>query len=485
MTDRKSAVAGRLQPLVARPANLTVRVHISGNFSVTIVQTTLGRTYVAPVLAAIACAAYSDTASANGFFVNQQSVSGFGRADAGNAAAASDATTIFFNPAGLTHIWGNAGANTEVSVGAHLIIGRSSFNNTGSTAATPFTGGFDVPYAGADARNPVDPTPVANAYVARRVNRDLSLGLGISTPFGLASKFDRDWFGRYDSIEAKLLTLNFGPVVAYRLNDLVSIGGGVDIQYARSKLVSAIPDPFNFGGPTPPTDAYTEADGDSFGFGYNIGVLLTPSERVRIGLHYRSGIDHEFEGRVITQGLTGLLQPFNGAVGAKTDLALPAIASLAAAVQLTERLQVLADVTWFGWSDLKELRFRFDDATPDAVRVTNYRDGYTFGLGFEYQASADLTLRTGFRYDRTPTVDATRDTTLADSNRYWLALGASYRLTPALTLDMAYSHVFFDGARIDVSRTFFDGTPAASAVDLAADVKSQSDNVSFNLRYRY
>ena len=182
----------------------------------------------------------------SGYFIDQQSVPGLGRCNAANVAAAYDPSTIFFNPAGVTELWnGEASSDTrKASVGLSVIIPNSEIRNNGSTTATPGTLGFSVPSKGQDETNPTQPTPVGNIYLAQRLpNSRFYFGLGITSPFGLAAKYDEDWFGRYNSTEIKLLTINVGPTVAYKVSEQLSIGGGVDFQYAYAELTSAIPNP--------------------------------------------------------------------------------------------------------------------------------------------------------------------------------------------------------------------------------------------------
>jgi long-chain fatty acid transport protein len=197
--------------------------------------------------------AVCELASANGFFINQQSVRGLGRVDAGNTVAVDDLGTIFFNPAGLTGLWEEPDRRDRilVSAGVHVIVPRNHQRNRGSVAATPGTLGAFVPVGGADARNPTGPTPVPNLYAAAPLlDRRAAVGFGINAPFGLATSFDRDWHGRYDAIDASLRTVNVSVVGAYRLDSGLSVGGGVDLQYARTALTTAVPNPLTPGGPT-------------------------------------------------------------------------------------------------------------------------------------------------------------------------------------------------------------------------------------------
>jgi len=157
----------------------------------------------------------------SGYFIDQQSVPGLGRCNAANVAAAYDPSTIFFNPAGITELWqGEASSDTrKASVGLSVIIPNSDIRNSGSTAATPGSLGLQVPSRGQDETNPTEPTPVGNMYLAQRLpNSRFYFGLGLTSPFGLAAKYEEDWFGRYDSTEVKLLTINIGPTVAYKFS---------------------------------------------------------------------------------------------------------------------------------------------------------------------------------------------------------------------------------------------------------------------------
>src|SRR5262245_10994098 len=216
----------------------------------------------------IASLAYGEPAWATGFFVEQQSVQGVGRAQAGAAAAATDVSTVFFNPAGMTRLPG-----AEGSIGVNILFPKISFENNGSTAATLGTGGVPTSYSGGSGGNPGQVTPVPNLYIAAPLSADLWIGLGVNFPFGLGAKYDSDWFGRYDSIESRLTTINVSPVVAYRILPNLSLGGGIDYQYADAKLTSAIPDLLTPGGPSAATDGLFELRGNDSSFGYNVGIL--------------------------------------------------------------------------------------------------------------------------------------------------------------------------------------------------------------------
>jgi long-chain fatty acid transport protein len=446
-------------------------------------------------LAAAATLAPAGRGEAAGFFINQQSVPGLGRAFAGSAASANDPSTAFYNPAGMTHLFDPNGKDFGFvgSAGANLIIARSRLKDDGSTAATPSTLGVATPYPGDNATDPADPTLVGNFYAIQRLYpQRIVAGLGITTPFGLSGKFDRDWFGRYDSLESKLTTVNIGPVLAVRLNDYLSLGAGLDVQYADSTLSSAIPNPLAPGGVSPATDAKFEANGDDWTLGYNAGVLLTiPDTGLRIGVHYRSEMDHQIEGSARISGFTGPLSGLNGAVDAEAKSDLPAILSTGIAYvavegeEVKERLTLYADFSYFWWGDSEEARIEFEDGRDDAVRETNFRDTYSVGIGADYRWNERLTLRTGFRYDRTPTVDRSRDTTFADANRYWVTLGASYVVRPWLTADLGVAHVFEDDTTVDVERQFFQGTAAASTVRVKADVQSSVSTIGLNARIRF
>lgn len=434
-------------------------------------------------------------AEATGFFINQQSITGLGRADAGNVAAANDPATVFFNPAGMTELFQGAddGRDTIASFGGALIIARSDLDNDGSTAATLGSLGTVLPYPGPDATNPSDPQLVPSFYALQRLFEGRAfVGLGLTSPFGLSGKFDRDWFGRYDSIESELKTINIGPVIAIPVGDYFSIGAGFDAQYADSTLSSAIPNPLAPGGVSPQTDGFFEAKGDDWSFGYNVGALVKlPHSGLQFGVHFRSEIDHEINGTAKTEGLTGPLAVFNGSVGASAASDLPAILSSGIAFaairdeEVGDRLTLYGDFSYFWWSDAKEARIKFDDGRDDSVRQTNFRDTYATGIGADYRWDKHLTLRAGFRFDRTPTVDRFRDTTFADANRYWAGIGASYDFRTWLSADLALVHVFEDSTEVDVERRFFEGTPLLSTVRVKADVQSSVTTIAFNARMRF
>ncbi len=427
-----------------------------------------------------------ESALATGFFVNQQTVKGLGRVGAGDAAAADGLGTIFANPAGLTEIWGNSEGLTQTSIGGHLIIPRAKLRNTSSSAASPGTGGVFLPYAGADETNPTNPTPIPNLYWARSlVPGRVALGAGVNFPFGLATKFHGDWYGRYDAVEAALRTINLSAVGAYRFDSGVSVGGGLDLQYANSHLVAAIPNPLTPGGPSLASDGRAETNGQNWKLGFNVGALYPLSDQTRVGVHYRSGMKHAIDGSTTVTGLTGPLAAFNGKVNARADLNLPAVGSIGVRHKLTEDLHLLGQIDWFDWSRFKEVRIRFANGNPDEVRPANYRDAYAVAVGAEYRVSGELTMRGGIRFDQTPTVDGFRDTTVPDSDRLWLGLGATYQKNKTSSVDFAFNHVFFRPNSIAVTRPFFAGTPLATVVGVNGRARSVVNTLSINCNWAF
>ena len=96
-----------------------------------------------------------------------------------------------------------------------------------------------------------------------------------------------------------------------------------------------------------------------------------------------------------------------------------------------------------------------------------------------------LIARGGLHFDTTPTVDGFRDTTVPDANRLWIGLGASYEKSDMFSLDLAFNHVFFRDTTIALTRTFFDGTPLATTVNINSDVSSVVNTIAVDFRFRF
>lgn len=432
-------------------------------------------TALLPLLVALEILGTTASALASGFAILEQSVRGLGNAFSGSAAA-EDASTIFFNPAGLTRLSGNS------AIGAGFYIFPSAlFQNSGSTIVTgaSLTGGN-----GGDGGANVF---VPNLYTAWDISDRIKLGLGINSPFGLKTEYDDDWVGRYYAVNSELLTININPTLAAKLTPNLSVGAGINLQYAEAELSNAID--FGLIGfsnrlRTRPqaADGFVELTGDDWSWGYNLGLLYEFSQRTRIGLAYRSSISHELEGNA-DFSVPAAVAPLTATgrfrdTGATTELNLPETVSLSGYHQLNPRLAVTSDITWTNWSRFEELRINFNNPVePDSVQPENWHDTFRYSLGVNYQLSNAWQLRAGVAYDPSPADEEYITPRIPDSDRTWLAIGASFKPSDAISLEVGYAHLFVGDTEINqVSTT--SGT-------LKGEFDNSVDIVGLQLNWRF
>lgn len=428
-----------------------------------------------------------------GFALIEQSVSGLGNAFAGGAASAEDASTVFYNPAGMTRLNGQ-----QVSAGAHLIIFSAKFSNEGSTHV--LQGVTGVPLAGNNGGDAGVAKVVPNAYYTIKLNDRLSFGLGVNAPFGLATDYDSGWVGRYHALESDVLTININPSLAYKINDNLSIGAGLDLQYIKAKLSNAI----DFGTLDAvgafkalglpagslklipqASDGLARLEGDDWGIGYNIGLLYEFNKNTRIGTAYRSRIRYTLAGDSEFTGVPAGLSPFPvfKNTGIRADITLPDSLSFSFSHDINPQWTVMADVTWTNWSVFKELRIKFDNpAQADAVTSTQWRDSYRYALGLTYKYNPNWTYRAGVAYDETPiSSEQLRTPRIPDASRIWAAIGVGYKFSDKISLDAGYAHLFINDPKINKTPTGEDAVRGG----LIGTYSSYVNIVSAQLNFRF
>jgi long-chain fatty acid transport protein len=427
------------------------------------------------VAAALLAATAAVPAMAGGFYLQEQSPTGVGRAFAGEAAIADNAATIFFNPAGMTRL---PGANLDL--GGQLLFVNSHQRDTGSTRTYPGVPGA-YPVGGNDGGNPFDrPVVVPAGYGSFQfAGSNLWVGLGISAPFGLKVQYDDGWFGRYDSVRSKLTTLNFQPSLAWKINDRVSIGGGFDIQRMSADLTSALP---NLAPGLP--DGALDITGGDLAFGWNAGVLADFGI-VRVGAHYRSHINHRLSGVSTISGLLGPLAGSNGTTRGFAPISTPDIATVSAVVGGDGPVRLLGSATWTKWSRFQRITVENEAGVPYLESDQNYRDTWTFALGGEFDISRRLTLRAGTMHDETPTVDAYRTTRVPDGNRWWASAGATWRMNDAVAFNLGYAHIFVSTAEVHRADPLFAGTPAQLTVSTNSINTGSADELAASVSLRF
>ncbi|BBD77261.1 OmpP1/FadL family transporter [Hydrogenophilus thermoluteolus] len=400
------------------------------------------------------------SAHAGGFQLLEQNASGIANAYAGSAAVADNASTIFFNPAGMTQL---SGAK-EVSLGLAVVKPSFKFANQGSLAAVPPLTPVAVPLTGSNGADAGDWAAIPNGYYAQRINDRLSVGVGFGAPFGLKTEYTDDWVGRFQSTLFDIKTMNVNPSVAYRVNDKVSVGAGVSIQKMEAtydRYAATLTTPINLSG----TKLRLKADDVSFG--WNVGVLFQPTAATRVGLSYRSKVKHTLTGTLTASGGAAavLSNPAIGAAGvnAKVDVDLPDTFIVSFTHQLNPRWEVLADLSWTGWSSLDVLPIYrtsgVQAGTTADLLEAHFRDTWRVALGANYHYNNAWTFKFGIAHDESPVKNAdTRLVSLPDNNRIWLSLGAQWRPDRATRVDFGLAHLFINDTRISHNQTSSDPT---------------------------
>lgn len=387
-------------------------------------------------------------ASAAGFALIEQNASGLGNAYAGQAAAATDASTIFFNPAGMTYL-----PDRQVVMAGHLILPQARFSGSSNI------GGGNGGDAGGLAFVP-------NAYFAFRLTPDVHLGVGVNAPFGLKTEYDPDWKGRTQAIESEIKTININPSIAWKASESLSLGAGLSLQYAEATLSNSA----NGAG-------IATVHGDDFGWGFNLGLLWQPSTATRVGLDYRSEVEHTLEGEVVFS----VAAIANGPVTA--DATLPDSASLSLFHKLNPKWDLLGDVTWTGWSNFRELRIVRNGGVTLAETPQNWSNAYRYSVGVNYHLNDKMTLRGGLAFDETPTSDVFRTARIPDEDRTWVTFGMQYRMSEKMVLDFGYAHIFVKDARID--KTEDSNLPPVTPVNLSGTYEASVDILSAQLTLNF
>ena len=418
-------------------------------------------------------AGMASPAWAGGYYIQEQSAKETGRAYSGDAAAADSAATIFFNPAAMTQLEG-----LQLEANGHAIFVTVDNENRGSTRTVPGTAG--TPLITGNNGGTLFPQPllVPSTYASYQASDRLWLGLAVFSPYGLKGEYDEQFFGRYDSLGSELFSVNVQPSVAYKVSENVSVGGGIDVQYAKVHLSSALP------GVTPAfPDGRLDVEGDDVSFSWNAGIFAK-SGAWKFGAHYRAEMKHELEGETEITGLTGPLAFANGTAPVTAPLTLPDFATVSVAYDNGGRSRFFSTARWYDWSDFEEIRLQ-TDGQPDRVDEQNYKDSWSIAFGAEYDVSDRLTLRTGTMYDATPTQDGFRGTRVPDSDRIWLSAGATYGITDHMDLTLGYAHIFMDAQPVEREGEFYTGTPAAITTQTRSRVSSNVDMLALSVSSRF
>jgi len=403
--------------------------------------------------AVLACACMP--ASAAFFQIAEQSAAGMGNAFAGGAAIAEDASTVWYNPAGMTRL-----ERPQIVVGGSYILPTFTANVLSASTVT----GSQIGGGGGDAGSPAF---VPNLYATYPVTPRFSLGAAVNAPFGLVTDYPATWAGRYYAQRSDIKTINVNLATAFKFNDALSAGVGVNHQNLDAELTQAVDFTTlcnagailglgsagcgaggGFVHPGNPNDGSAKVTVKGDAWGYNAGVLARFGA-TRVGLAYRSQMKYKLEGSfdITAPGNVppALLTNANFRLvdsSASTEVTLPSTLSLSAVLETRGPWTFMADVTRTNWSVLPELRIKFDSGQGDQVVSLNLKDVYRYSAGVSYRASDAWVLRAGVALDRSPVQSpADRTPRLPDSDRRWLSLGAGVHASESVYFDVAYTYI--------------------------------------------
>lgn len=379
------------------------------------------------------------SALAGGFKLPVQNVTNMGVAYAGTAALAIDASTNFFNPAGLVRL------DQEQVVFAGVL--NLPYTRVEITRATSNFGNVLSPPGGRAV--PINSSFVPSFHYAKRINDDWVFGFSSVTVFGTRTLYTPTSVVRYMATRSELVTMDLAPSLAYSFENGFSIGAGLNALFAKSRLDSRI------GTGNHDTDGMVKTRVQNWGYGYHAGILYEFNDCTRVGFNYHSHIAIYGKGKSRIQPTAS--SPIT-VQGIYAKLTLPEFATFSVYHALNEQFAVMADVQWVRWDRFKQVILKFDNNTQ-YITTPNYKNSYFVALGGTYQFNDCWQFKLGGAFDKTPTVDGSRPIYNPDQNQFYAAIGAQYRFNSQLAFELGYVHVFYQKAINDLSPPISVGLP--------------------------
>lgn len=405
-------------------------------------------------------------AYAEGFALTQWSARGTALSD-GLVARGGDPSSIAYNAATITNLEG-----TQVAAGMLLVSANGKIN-----ADIRKEGGLDR----VSASNHADATIYPQAYITHKLNDKLWLGFGVFSRFGVDNEYGDNWVGRYNVTDISLYTVSAVPTLAFKVNDRLSLSLGIEAMYASFDLNSQVPvmtkdDIF---------DNKMYLDATDWGYGVHLGALLKITDKLDLGLAYKSRVKLDLNGDVSFARTTDnqladqdqVPHSINSRMSG--DLILPDSIALALNYQILDNLSFEIGTMWTNWSQFDSLNFHYDSDFTLKNRK-NFKDGWKFNASVEYSPKEWLTLRGGIWHETKIMDEAYADYLFTSNGGTGIALGVGFNWDN-WNLDMAYSHIWIDSLEIYNER--LDNKVSNIAWSKCHD--TTSDNFSVTVSYKF
>jgi len=350
----------------------------------------------------------SNVANAAAFQLYEQGTPIIGTAAVGQAANTSDASTAYFNPAGMAAL-----PSSEFMLGSQMIFPNTHFSpNTANTIS------------GGSGGNAGTLTPGMSMYYVYSYAPRLKLGVALTSPYGGSLTYDDGWVGRYNVQNAFFYTINLNPSLALQVNKWLAVGAGVSVEYMSLQQTTALP-------LIPLVDGQINVKVTDYAPGANFGVMLTPSKATTVGIAYRSQITHDMHGNITFLRITD--QP-----NTSTKMVMPQNVIASWTQDLSDRFTLLTELGWSNWSSMKNTTLNV--AGYSVVTPLNWNDTYRVGLGGKFKVTPAFVLQAGASYDSSPTSTANRLPVLPMDRQVRLGVGFLYTMHKIVKLGMSYEY---------------------------------------------
>jgi len=387
-----------------------------------------------------------------------------GYASAGYAARANDPGTVLTNPAGMTRLKGK-----QLQVGAQLLYGDVEFQPEIGTTTT-----------GSYGDNALGLLPALSAFGTYEVNPNLSIGIGMFSNFGLGLWYDSSWVGRYYVKNAILVGMSVMPAIAYRFNEHISVGAGINIMYGYLRQTVAINNSLPGLG-----DGELKVKDGTFGVGGNIGILYEVSPGTRFGVTYTTPIKLRFEDTPefygTGPGITSLLLS-RGSYFSTLNLNITVPQSVMASFyhEFNNTWALLGNFGWQEWSEFGKVDVSLSStANPGLTTDLKYKDTWHGALGAQYRLSEPWLLTGGVAYDSSMLDESNRSPSLPLGWTWRFALGTQYDMSKDVRLGLAYEYVYSGSPRINLNRGPLAGALVGEYPDMSVQYLSANINWKF------